>query len=88
LDTSDYTWIGFCSDYEPDDSTYTYDKYSWTKIKGEQGEGSEQGDFLISVRERLFLGTDDKLYLDCCYYTGKWDHSNNYITAYIYNYAG
>ena len=73
--SSDYEYIGFRSDYEPDDSTYTWDMYEWTRIKGEAGD-TEETDKLIPVRERLYLATDDNLYLDICYHTGLWTQAN------------
>lgn len=89
----DYEYIGFCSDYEPDDSDYTYDMYLWTRIKGESGEVDPsdidpERDKLIPIRERLYLASDDKLYLDVAYYTALWKKSGNYITATLTTYGG
>ena len=81
--TNTFAWIGLCSDTNSDDSDYTYTDFTWTRIN----DGNER-DKLIPVRERLYLASNDKLYLDVAYLTSMWTSNTNTVSAVITTYGG
>lgn len=82
VDSTAYAYIGLCTDDNSDDSEYTYDRYTWSRVQG------NERDKLIPIRERLYLNSADNLILDVAYYNALWVNSGNTITAVLQTYGG
>ena len=82
VDSTAYAYIGLCTDDNSDDSEYTYDRYTWSRVQG------NERDKLIPIRERLYLNSSDNLILDVAYYNALWVNSGNTITAVLQTYGG
>lgn len=77
----EYDYMGVCTTRSADDSELTYDKYHWTAV-------ASRADRLIATRERLFLASDDCLYLDVEYMTKYISFPDFQIYADIFTYRG
>lgn len=82
---NDFAWIGLCSDTNSDASEYDYTDFTWTKVKD---DSAAERDKLIPIRERLYLASNDRLYLDVAYLTTLWTGTGNTVSAVITTYGG
>ena len=70
--TGNYLYIGFCSNYNPDDTALTYTDYTWNRLKGDTGEASEVYT-LVPVTENVNVKPDGTCGVNLAYNIIKQD---------------
>lgn len=63
-------FIGFCSDFNESDANLVYSDYTWSRLRDENEPVIYNK--LIPVRERLYLTSENDLYLDVHYDVTNW----------------
>lgn len=74
--TGNYLYIGFCSNYNSDDTNLTYTDYTWSRLKGDTGEASDIYT-LVPVTENVNVNTDGVCSVSLAYNIIKQD-GNSY----------
>ena len=78
---SDFSYLGTCTNMHSDDDNLIFSDYFWT-------EYTNRIDRLIPTRERLYLGSDDTVWLDVEYLVDYITQPDWQIYVDIYTYAG
>lgn len=77
----EYAYEGLCSNMTASDEELVYSDYLWMP--------ANTMNKLLPTRERLYLASDDNLYLDVEYLTTNWSSGSEYtISAEIFTYGG
>jgi hypothetical protein len=74
--TGNYLYIGFCSNYNSDDTNLTYTDYTWSRLKGDTGEASDIYT-LVPVTENVNVNADGVCSVSLAYNIIKQD-GNSY----------
>ena len=80
-DDATYLYKGLCSNNNSSDEDLQFDDYIWTLQSARQGK-------LVPARERLFIASDDNLYLDVEYDVSLLEGRDFTITAVCYTNGG
>jgi outer membrane murein-binding lipoprotein Lpp len=73
--TGNYLYIGFCSNYNSDDSALVYSDYTWNRLKGDTGEASDIYT-LVPVIENVNVNADGVCSVSLAYNIIKQDGSS------------
>lgn len=78
-------YIGFATNFVDDDTALVYSDYKWSALRDENEQVINNK--LYSVRERLYLSSDDILHLDLCYDITSWNKHHTILCT-IYRVDG